>query len=309
MRKVLFATTALATVAGFSAVASADVTIGGGIQWQYTSVSDDNTTRSSDTAFASDSDVTISFSSTTDSGITMSMTQNIGEGGVGTATSSISADWGTIEYSEGSGSAHAGSSYDVTAPGTSGGYGDATGIKDASGTAFTNGMSVNEAALADTETGALNYHSPSFSGMSFGIGVSHLSTSDADTSNSYGLKYSGSAGDISYNIGAANYDRGDVEASHIGFDLSMGDITVGMGQSSNKASSTDDATVTSYGIVYKVSDDLSLSAGLNKSENDLTTATTDDKELDFNSVGLVYTFAPGLTASLASHSFDYNVGG
>ena len=107
-------------------------------------------------------------------------------------------------------------------------------LTDSNGVAMANGMSVNEAALADTETGALNYHSPTFSGLSFGVGVSHMSTSDADTSNSYGLKYAGSAGDISYNIGMANYDRGDVESSHIGFDLSMGDITVGMGQSTNK---------------------------------------------------------------------------
>ena len=180
---------------------------------------------------------------------------------------------------------------------------------DAAGAAFTNGMSVNEAVLADTETGALNYHSPTFSGLSFGMGVSHLSTSDADTSNSYGLKYAGSAGDISYNIGDANYDRGDVESSHIGFDLSMGDITVGMGQSTNKRQTTDDAKTISYGIVYAVSDDLSLSAGINSSENDLTTGSTDDKELDVTSIGVVYTIAPGLTASLASHSFDYKVGG
>ena len=311
MRKVLFATTALATVAGLSAVASADVTISGGVQWQYTSVSDDNTTRQSDTQFNSINDVTISFSTTTDSGITFAMSQNIGDDGDpdGTSTTSISADWGTVEYSEGSGSAHAGSSYDVTAPGTSGGYGDATGVTDATGAAMTNGMSVNEAALADTETGALNYHSPSFSGLSFGMGVSHLSNSDSDTSNSYGLKYSGAAGDISYNIGAANYDRGDVESTHIGFDLSMGAITVGMGQSTNKASETDDAKTTSYGIVYAMNDSLSLSAGLNSSENDMTTSTTDDKELDVTSIGLVYTIAPGLTASLASHSFDYKDGG
>ena len=308
MRKVLFATTALATVAGFSAVASADVTISGSAQWQYTSVSDDNTSRSSDTQMNSINDVTISFSSTTDSGISMALSQNIGEGGVGTATTSISADWGTVEYSEGSGSAHAGSSYDVTAPGTSGGYGDATGITDAAGAALTNGMSVNEAVLADTETGALNYHSPSFSGMSFGIGVSHLSTSDSDTSNSYGLKYGGAAGDISYNIGYAAYDRGDVESTHIGFDMSMGDIKVGMGQSTNKQSDNDDAKTISYGIVYSVSDDLSLSAGLNSSENDLAAGSSDDKELDVTSIGVVYTIAPGLTASLASHSFDYKVG-
>ena len=309
MRKVLLATTALATVAGVASVASADVSISGVVQWQYTSISDDNSTRSSDSDMNSDNDITISFSTTTDSGITMSLSQNLSDGAAGTRTSSISADWGTIEFTEGSDSASAGSSYDVTAPGTSGGYGDAAGITDAAGAALTNGMSINEAVLTDAENGAVNYHSPSINGLSFGIGTSHQTRSDADSSTSYGIKYSGAAGDISYNVGYAAYDRGsNVESSHIGFDISMGDITVGMGSANSKASSTDDADVVSYGIVYAVNDSLSLSAGLNKSDNDMSSAAT-KKELEVTSIGAVYTIAPGLTASLASHSFDYKVGG
>ena len=71
MRKVLFATTALATVAGAMAVANADVTVSGGVEWRYASVSDDVDNRSADATMTSNVDVTISFSNTTDSGITM----------------------------------------------------------------------------------------------------------------------------------------------------------------------------------------------------------------------------------------------
>ena len=55
------------------------------------------------------------------------------------------ADWGTIEWSEGSGSAHAGSSYDVTSPGTSGGVGDAhTVTDDSTNVAVTNGLQLTK---------------------------------------------------------------------------------------------------------------------------------------------------------------------
>jgi hypothetical protein len=308
MRKVLLATTALATVAGVASVASADVSISGAVQWQYYSVSDDNTTRSSDAAMSQDTDVNITFSTTTDNGLTMSFNQNLGSSSVDTSSSSISGDFGTIEFSAGSGGAHAASSYVVTAPGTSGGYGDATGITDAAGVAFTNGMSVNEADIDDAEDGALNYHSPSMAGLTIGVGTSHITSTEADSSTSFGIKYAGSAGDIGYTVGYGSYDKGDIEASIIGMQLSMSDITVGMARATDKNSATDDAEVTSYGITYKVSDALTLGAGMNKSENDMSSAAT-KKELEVTSIGVVYTIAPGLTASLGSHSFDYKVGG
>jgi hypothetical protein len=306
MRKVLLATTALATVAGVASVASADVSISGAVQWQYYTVSDDNTTRSSDAAMSQDTDVNITFSTTTDNGLTMSFNQNLGSSSVDTSSSSISGDFGTIEFTAGSGSAHAASSYQVTAPTASGGYGDATGIKDSGDVAFTNGMSVNEAEIDDGEDGALNYHSPSFAGLTFGIGTSHITATEADSSTSFGIKYAGSAGDIGYTLGYGSYDKGDVEASIFGAQVSMNGITVGAARATDKASATDDAEVTSYGITYKVSDAVTLSAGMNKSEN-MSLSTT--KELEVTSIGVLYTIAPGLTASLGSHSFDYKTGG
>jgi outer membrane protein OmpU len=306
MRKVLLATTALATVAGVASVASADVSISGSVQWQYLSISDDNASRSSDAAMSQTNDLSISFSTTTDSGLTLAFTQNIGDSAVGTSSSSISGDFGTVEYSKGSSSAHAASSYQVTAPGTSGGYGDSAGITTADGSGLSNGMSANEADIDDAENGVVNYHSPNMSGLTFGVGTSHMTNSDADSSTSYGIKYAGSAGDISYSVGYGSYDKGDVEASIIGMQLSMSDITIGMARATDKASATDDAEVTSYGITYAVSDALSIGAGMNKSENMSLTTT---KELEVTSIGAVYTIAPGLTASLASHSFDYKTGG
>jgi len=81
MRKVLLATTALATVAGFTAVATADVTVGGNVEWRYISYSDDetsaggNTNRASDNRFDQLVNMTISLSQTTDTGLTFAASQ------------------------------------------------------------------------------------------------------------------------------------------------------------------------------------------------------------------------------------------
>ena len=100
MRKVLFATTALATVAGAVAVANAEVSISGSVEWRYMSVSDDDTAQASDSDFQATNDITISMSSTTDNGLTISQYINIGNGAVGTSESSISGDFGTIAFNQ-----------------------------------------------------------------------------------------------------------------------------------------------------------------------------------------------------------------
>ena len=70
---------------------------------------DNETARASDSSMVSNVDVTISFSNTTDSGISTAASVNWDDGSAATVTSSVTSDFGTIEWSEGSGSAHASS--------------------------------------------------------------------------------------------------------------------------------------------------------------------------------------------------------
>jgi len=304
MRKILFSTTALATVVGTMAVASADVSISGATQWRYLSVSDTDAATNSDTDFNADHDVTISFSSTADNGLSMGMTSNMNQAGQGTYTSSISGDFGTISWSEGSGSAHAAGAFDVTSVGIAGGHGDGGfTVYDGSNTAVS-GVSHDEAHIEATEDGVLAYYSPSFSGFSFGISVAHLDFADSNQSNSAGAKYSGSMGDVSYTIGAGTYDgtATTIEGSHMGANVSMGDITVGFGSSSNRSTSTSKEDKTSYSINYAMNDQITLNIGHADSENH---AGSTNKDLSNTTVGISYAIAPGLSASLSSHSFDY----
>jgi len=311
MKKMLLATTALAAVSVTPAIAVADVTITGGVEWRYISVSDDladdGTARPSNTDFQGSHDITISMSSTTDSGLTLGLSGNIGEGGSGTFVSSISGDFGTIEFTEGSGGAHAASTYDVTSGGVSGGHGDLNFTLYTGAGAEVSTVGLDEAQINDPENGALNYHSPNLAGFQFGVGTSHLGNGDTDSSTSYGLMYSGNTGGmmddgIGYSIGFAGYDgSGDnVGGSHIGATLTSGKITLGVGSAKNEKSDTSEEEVLSYSTTYKVSDALKLNIGYAMAENN-----KDSAEATNTSIGLAYTVVPGLTWSLSSHRFEY----
>jgi len=303
MRKVLLATTALATVAGVAAVANADVSISGSSEMRYYSISDDNSSRSSDADFSSKNDITIAFSTTTDNGMTLSMTQNLSDGGAGTRTTSISDDFGTITFTDTS-SSHASSTFKVTSPGMGGGHGDiATSVTEKTSGAAVTGVQEDEAQISDAagDGGSFAYYSPNISGFTFGVSAGHLSSSDADTSMSMGAKYTGSMGDVSYTVGYGQYDgTSDDDGTMIGVNATWGDITVGMGAASNNDSSGNEEDTKSYGVTYVVSDAVKVNLGMTDSEND------NGKEMKNTSFGVSYTIAPGLTASLATHNFEYS---
>ena len=359
MKKMLIATTALTSFAVAAPALAVDVTISGGVEWRYVSIGDDieddnagDGERTSTTDFNGTQNATISMSTTSDSGLTFGASIVVGDDG--TKSSHIKGDFGTIEFSEGSGGAHAASSYDVTSVGIAGGHGDpafallnkmgskpkfsaANSTRTAADTKMTSKLEDNgtittstddvmaglligydEAQINDPENGALNYHSPSFSGFSFGVGTSHLTHGDKDSTTSYGLKYSGGTdmmddgmmGGITYEVGVAGYDGGDdVGGSHFGFTVTSGDLTLGYGQASNengvawydgKAVSNQE-DVTSYSINYKMLDGrMTLNAGHATSENDVLKA-----EATNMTFGVAYTIVPGLAFSISSHNFEY----
>ena len=93
MRKILLASTALVALGSFSAHA-ADITISGAYNFIYT-VDGENT--ADETTTASEADVNIKFSNTTDSGITTTLNYGFDESGAPDDQNySISGPFGTI---------------------------------------------------------------------------------------------------------------------------------------------------------------------------------------------------------------------
>ena len=95
MRKILLASTALVAMSSVSAMA-ADVTISGSYETLYSMVDDDNGVTTDTDSLSSSNDLDVSFSDTTDSGISMSYSTGFSSGAQDDSTLTIAADFGTI---------------------------------------------------------------------------------------------------------------------------------------------------------------------------------------------------------------------
>jgi len=303
MRKILLASTAIATTFAVAS-ANAEVSISGGATMHYQSVSD-NLTRtavSDELLQIMDNTVTVSFSSVTDNGLSLSYSTNLDAST--SQNASISGDFGTITLSA---TAHAAEAFDVTSPAMKGGHGDVNYTPEASvssGTGVdTTQVRVNEADVSALTGNNIAYYSPSINGFSFGVGIGGMDTTDDVTSG--GVKYTADLGGASVTLGyAASQGAANVSSDHVGAQVSMGNITVGIGNATEEASTSDKEEVTSVGVTYAMNDQLSFNAGTVNSDNTLAA-----KEMNTTSVGVQYTIASGLVANLATNSFEYKASG
>jgi len=282
MRKVLLASTALVALGSVSAMA-ADISISG--TSEFVLDMGDSATED-DSAFATEHDIAINFSNTSDSGITTSMTYGIDNttnaAGIRAddLTVTISGDFGALSYTGGNDD-HALTSMD----------------NEASGTAEEN------TATPAGYTGALS-----------GIGDQHITytfptivdglTVRASAGNNAGGEAASYA--ASYNAGVASIVYGEVRGhtqtdTHVGVTIPVGAATIMLAQNSNDEAGSDNSA-TLIGATYKVSD--TLTVGL---ENDTGEDGNTDNDYTMTSFGATYTIAPGLSASITSAEMDADV--
>jgi len=298
MRKILLASTAIATTFAVAS-ANAEVSISGGAAMHYSATSDNVTRATSDENLAIINDtITVSFSSVTDNGLALSYSTNLDASN--SQNASISGDFGTITLSD---TAHAAEAFDVTSPSMVGGHGDLETAPKTSGDAEITNVRYNEAELSELTGTNIAYYSPSVNGFSFGVSLGGISAADDVTTG--GVKYTADMGGASVTIGyAASQGAANVSSNHLGAQVSMGNITVGIGNSTEEASTSDKEEVTSAGISYVMNDQITLNAGTTSSDNTLAA-----KELNTTSVGVSYQIASGLTANLAHNEFEYKTSG
>jgi len=298
MRKILLASTAIATTFAVAS-ANAEVSISGGAAMHYSATSDNVTRATSDENLAIINDtITVSFSSVTDNGLALSYSTNLDAST--SQNASISGDFGTITLSD---TAHAAEAFDVTSPSMVGGHGDLETAPKTSGDAAITNVRYNEAELSELTGTNIAYYSPSVNGFSFGVSLGGISAADDVTTG--GVKYTADMGGASVTIGyAASQGAANVSSNHLGAQVSMGNITVGIGNSTEEASTSDKEEVTSAGISYVMNDQITLNAGTTSSDNTLAA-----KELNTTSVGVSYQIASGLTANLAHNEFEYKTSG
>ena len=281
MRKVLLATTALVAMGGVSA-ASADISISGAAQYNYTTNSGGGGS-AEDRSMATNVDADISLSSTLDNGMALSGLVSINSSAGPNDTGwSLSGDFGKIAFG--------GTAND--------GFG-------ATGTGLTadegNNLSTQYVATHDDFIPHSNVSItlPAVSGFTLGLGFRDGTTTAADSSQ-WGVTYAMDAGSMGITVAyASSSDGSNNDQSSAGVTVTAGDAKVVAATNKQTASSVTH-TATSIGASYAVSDTLSVQA---------YTGTTDKSdaaayEVKDTGIGLTYTVTPGLSISITSNDYS-----
>jgi hypothetical protein len=297
MRKILLATTAIVALSAGSAMA-ADITISGGFEFGY---NDDSVNAAAaqianndGTSYTAEQDVNINFSSTTDSGLTMSMSMGLHEDGNNDdANASLSGDFGTI------GLIFNGLDDDVL-------EGMDIAVDAATSEEGQGGPAANLASYAGgfsaTAGNSISYTLPTLvEGLKI-AGASANGAADADSSG-IGASYTTAAAGASVTLSALSSTVGanaaaDTTRNHYGISITTGDVTL-MAESNNMDDgSAADYSSTGVGGTYTMG---ALKFGAYSRTAKDGTAANDYSQTAW---GVDYTVAPGLTASVTQTSTD-----
>ena len=301
MRKILLATTAIVAMGAGSAMA-ADVTISGSFEFGYNDDSGNANSAVStvdSAAYTTEQDVNIKFSSTTDSGLTMSMDMGLHENSTNDdLNATLAGDFGSLRFTSGADD-DAVEGIDISV---------AAATSEEGTAAATSNTPVYAGGFSATAGNSVSYTLPT---LVEGLTIAASSNNGTGTyggaeGTGYGAKYATSAGGAaitlaiassSTNSGAAATTK-NVKKTHYGLSVVSGDITV-MAES-NTQDKGDSADYSSTGIGAKyVMGAITIGA-----YNRTAKTGTADEEYSQTAYGIDYTIAPGLTASVTTTSTD-----
>jgi hypothetical protein len=301
MRKILLASTALVALTSVSAMA-ADVTISGGYNFIYQN--DDKDSNTDAGSFASEGDVNIKFSNTTDSGITTTLNYGMHETGLKAsgATDNLAGSAATAVNSDGA-------AYDDLNASLSGDFGtlyfDPAGDDvalggfdekaDKAGEGTDSGMASGyRGGILGASGTTVGYKLPSLvDGLT--IALSH--GEGAGEYFGYGIGYDADMFSIGYVAEATN----TVKNKTVSVGVEVAGISFGADQVTYK--DDDDATAErkteAYGVSYSI-DSLTLAYEMGKMDNENNNTEVENHK----QVQVSYAVAPGITAIVSSSEVD-----
>ena len=298
MRKTLLATTAIVALSAGSAMA-ADVTISGSFEFGYNDDSGNTAAAlaTDGTSYGIEQDVNIAFSSTTDSGLTMSMTMGLDEAGSDRddVNASLSGDFGSLRFTDRDDDTVEGMDINVAAATSE----EGSVLVNGAGTGIT---ATYSGGFSGTAGASVSYTLPT---LVEGLAIAAASAngaSDAD-STAYGATYTTSAAGASVKLAIASGSVGssgsaDVTQQHYGISITSGDVTI-MGESNSKDDGTSaDFSSTGVGATYTMG---AITVGAYNRTASTGTAAQDYSQTAY---GIDYTIATGLTASVTMTSTD-----
>jgi hypothetical protein len=308
MRKLLLTSSALVAAASISSYAVADVSVTGGFEWAFKSISSNIADTDGD-EFGIDNTVTIKFTNKTDSGLTV------------TGVYDIDADAGTRDESWMSVSGGFGSLKLGTDVGANDdfGIGEHDLIDEDLSVLPTGATIVTNAGEANAvDNNKINYTTPTMGGFRAGYSIYDSGSEDAGTDQiamgaEYTMPLAGGSLMIRYNKAT---DDGttttEQESQNYGAKLTMGAITAiaarGEETVGSGAAQTDDITADGISLSYNLGGGMKISASTMKAEDDKEVSGTQAEEYSANIAEVSYTVAPGLTAKVTYLDFDYKKG-
>jgi len=300
MKKILLATTALASAVIISGAAqAADITISGSYELRYDSV--DKGDGMDNSAVASEADIAINFENTTDSGITTKLAYSVEDTH---AKFTIASDFGTIDAnSDGDAVSDLDVDVDTATPEEKAGNVGAgyTGGWGGSGNGGTNGKGNSPAP-------SLSYTLPTFvDGLKLAYSLKNA-TGD-DEGQGYGLNYGGSTGGLGYKIAVATSSTssggGDTDKDHLGLSLTYEGLNVMAEVNSQDSGDGKDRDATGIGATYGMG---SLTLGAFSRTAETSSADNPNEEYSLSAYSLSYSIAPGLSADITSSSESFDDG-
>ena len=303
MRKYLLSTSALAGAALLSSAAVADVSISGSFEFDY-AARDSNIAALDGNLMGHDQEVHVNFTNKTDSGLTITASNQFktSSGDQDDVSVSIAGGFGKITMGATDG---VNEGYEMNAMGLV--QEEEVGTL-ATTTAGTTATIATNTGGAGGNNNQVSYHLPAMGGLTAGISVGTGAIAKNDEFTSFGFNYALEAGGAAVTLGYSTKTietttAADTDKVSMGVDIVMGATSLTLSQG-NTETATADETATAAAISYDLGNGLVVSAGVVTSEDDKDAG----EEYDMTTYEAAYTIASGLSAVLNVSEFDYENG-
>jgi hypothetical protein len=302
MRKLLLGTTALAAATAMSASALADVSIAGSYEFKYKSASSQIASKDGTTMSHGDTDMVLTFTNKTDSGLSLSyrydISPAIADGGNATVDENslaISGGFGKIVLGQDDDAADSYNIDEMDLPSEEPGPGTLTSSSIGSSSSITSGDAMKVA-----------YHLPAMGGFTAGASFADSGATTGTDKTSMGAQYAMEAGGASITLGYATQTTEattkDTDQTNMGLKVVSGDLSFIVSQGTTEGVD-EDIDNQGASISYKMPNGMTIAAYTFKSEDALDVG----EELSRSGAEVAYTIASGLTAVINVEDYDYKV--
>jgi len=315
MRKLLLSSSALVAAASISSYAVADVSVTGGFEWRYTSISS-GIAASDGTEFGTDNTLTIKFTNKTDNGLSLLAVHDIDSDGTG--DDGAGNDESYLQISGGFGTVRLGEKDSIN---ETFGIGEHDLIdEDLSAAPGSSSIVTTAGESGSTDGNKIAYITPSMGGFQAGYSIADSGTATQSEDQtamgaSYTMPMAGGSLMIRYNKQSTDGTAaGETESSNYGAKLVMGaaSVIVAHGESTvgTGSSQSDDREANGISLSYNLGGGVSIGASTMEATDDKakTTAGVAEK-YTANAAEVSYTVAPGLSAKVTYVDYDYKEGG